>query len=285
MRLCDMPNIMQSVIIFGGSRGIGRLIAEHLVQNGNEVSVAGRDNGTLGRFKHAVTKQNLNINVVKADIVAEKEVIHAFNYHKKEWGKSPDVVINCAAIQGPIGNSWTIPVCKWEEVIRINLLGSFIVSKIAVKQMVKSGYGSIIMFSGGGAVYGRPNFNAYGVSKTGVLRMVETIAEELNIAGYPDIIINAIAPGAVKTGMTSEILNAGQKAGKKALEEAAQVIKNGGTSSRQIIDLVDFLIDVKRNNGLTGRLIHVREDYKKLVKKYGKEVPDEIGKIRRVPIK
>ncbi len=275
---------MHSVIIFGGSRGIGRNIAEYLVQNGNEVSISGRDNGMLERFKKSVTQQNLNINVVKADVVAEKEVIHVFNAHKNKWGKNPDVVINCAAIQGPIGNSWTIPVCKWEESIRINLLGSFIVSKIAVKQMIKSGHGSIIMFSGGGAVYGRSNFSAYGVSKTGVLRMVETIAEELRLAGYTGIIINAVAPGAVKTRMTEEVIKAGIKAGGKALEEAADTFRTGGTSLKQITDLIDFLITPKANCGLTGRLIHVREEYKLLINKFKANVPADIGKIRRVPI-
>ena len=277
-------NIMHSVIIFGGSRGIGRLIADYLVQNGNEVSVAGRDGSVLAGFKKSIAKQNLNINTIKADVVIEKEVIRAFNAHKKEWGKNPDVVINCAAIQGPIGNSWTIPVCKWEKVIRINLLGSFIVSKIAVKQMAKSGYGSIIMFSGGGAAYGRANFSAYGVSKTGVLRMIETIAEELKLAGYPNIIINAVAPGAAKTRMTEEVIKAGLKAGGKALEEAADTFRTGGTSLKQITDLIDFLIDPKANCGLTGRLIHVREDYRLLIEKFRANVPNEIGKIRRIPI-
>ena len=273
---------MHSVIIFGGSRGIGRLIANYLIQNGNEVSVVARDSRMLTRFKRSISQR---INTVKADVVIEKEVIHAFNAHKKEWGKSPDVVINCAAIQGPIGNSWTVPLKSWEETVRINLLGSFIVARAAVRQMIKKGYGSVIMFSGGGAAYARPNFSAYGISKTGVLRMVETMAEELITAGYPNVIINAVAPGAFKTGMMTEILKAGEKAGKKALDEAAQVIENGGTTAWEIIDLVNFLIDVKLNNSLTGRLIHVREDYRRLVKKYGKKVPDEIGKIRRIPIK
>ena len=67
--------------------------------------------------------------------------------------------------------------------------------------------------------------------------------------------------------------------------EASQVIKEGGTPPEKIIDLVDFLVDRKLNNSLTGRLIHVREDYRKVNQKYGKKVPDEIGKLRRVAFK
>jgi NAD(P)-dependent dehydrogenase (short-subunit alcohol dehydrogenase family) len=114
--------------------------------------------------------------------------------------------------------------------------------------------------------------------------MVETMAEELKSAGYPNIVINAVAPGAVKTRMTKEILKAGSKAGKKALEEAADVFKTGGTPSKKITRLIDFLIDLEANCGLTGRLIHVHEDYQWLIKEFGANVPDDIGKIRRIPI-
>ena len=268
---------MSSMIIFGGTKGIGDCLAQYYKKNGFKVSV-------IARHPEGEGMRN-RINVIKADVSKETVVERAFDLHLKCWGQAPDIVINCAAIQGPIGNSWEIPVKKFEETLRINLLGCFIVSKAAIKRMMPAGCGSIVVFSGGGAVYGRPNFSAYGVSKTGILRMVETMAGELKNAGYSDIIINAISPGAVKTGMTEEILKAGQKAGKIALEEATQIIKNGGTSAQEIIDLVNFLIDTKLNNGLTGRLVHVREDYRKLVKEFGNNIPEEIGKIRRIPIK
>jgi 3-oxoacyl-[acyl-carrier protein] reductase len=272
-------------MIFGGGRGIGKTLAEYFVSHGHDVSVAGRNRETLALFKGSMARQKLCVNTVKTDIGAESQVLRAFSSHKAKWGKSPDVVINCAAVQGPIGHSWSLPACQWEDTIRTNLLGSFMVSQIAVKEMTKKGRGSIIMFSGGGAVTARENFSAYSISKTGVLRMVEGIAEELKTAGYRHILINAIAPGAVSTGMTREILKAGKKAGKQALVEAAKVVEHGGTPASEIIKLVDFLIDVKKNKGLTGRLIHVREDYQGLIKRYGKNVPDEIGKIRRIPIK
>lgn len=190
------------------------------------------------------------MNIVKANITSERDVAGVFKSHKSKWHKNPDVVINCAAVQKPIGNSWSVPLKSWEKTVKINLLGSFIVVRAAVRQMIKKGYGSIIMFSGGGAAYSRPNFSAYGVSKTGVLRMVEIVAEELKLAGYPNIIINAVAPGAVKTRMTSEILKAGSRAGERAHEEAAQVFKTGGTAAAdQITCLIDFLIDLKTNRG------------------------------------
>lgn len=276
---------MSSIIVFGGSRGIGKIIAEYLIGKGHEVTVGGRNTETLDRFQRSIAGQKLNGNVVKVDITNQRDVMRAFKSHEAKWHENPDVVINCAALQGPIGNSWEVPVNKWDETIKVNLIGAYIVARTAIRNMIKKKHGSIILFSGGGAVFSRPNFSAYGVSKTGVLRLVETVAEELKLAGYPDIVINAVAPGAVKTEMTTRVLKAGSKAGMKALEEASQVFKNGGTAPEQIIDLIDFLIDLKASHGLTGRLIHVREDYKGLVKQFGANVPDDIGKLRRIPIK
>ena len=259
-----------SMIIFGGTKGIGRMLAGYYRKNGFQVSVAAR---------HPSSKD------IKADVSDEKSVEAAFDRHFKRWGRGPDVVINCAALQGPIGNSWEIPVKKFEETLRINLLGGFIVARAAIKRMIAAGTGSIVMFSGGGAAYGRSHFNAYGASKTGILRMVETMAEELKEAGYPNIIINAVAPGGVKTRLTTDILKAGKIIGKKEREGASLVFQNGGTPPQEIFDLVDLLIDRKAAHALTGRLIHVRDNYGRIVKKYGKKVPDDMGKLRRIGFK
>jgi NAD(P)-dependent dehydrogenase (short-subunit alcohol dehydrogenase family) len=275
---------VSSMIIFGGTRGIGKIIAEYYIGKKFEVSVGGRNVETLDKFRLAMDRKKLKVNVIRVDVTNGRDVARAFKAHVAKWGRSPDVVINCAAIQGPIGNSWSVPARKWEETIKVNLCGSFIVARAAIKQMIKNGYGSVILFSGGGAAYARPNFSAYAASKTGILRMVETIAEELKLAGYPNIIINAVAPGAVKTRMTKEVLKAGSRAGEKALEEAAEVSRTSGTPSKQITNLIDFLIDLETNCGLSGRLIHVQEDYKSLIKQFGARVPDDIGKIRRIPI-
>jgi len=275
---------VSSIIIFGGSRGIGRIIAEYYIGKKFEVSVGSRNVEALDKFRLAMARKKLSVNVIQVDITNGRDVARAFKAHVAKWGRSPDVVINCAAMQGPIGNSWSVPARKWEETIKVNLYGSFVVARAAIRQMIKSGSGSVILFSGGGAAYARPNFSAYAASKTGILRMVETMAEELKLAGYPNIIINAVAPGAVKTHMTKEVLKAGSKAGGKALGEVDEVSRTGGTPSKQITNLIDFLIDLEANCGLSGRLIHVQEDYQWLIKEFGARVPDDVGKIRRIPI-
>src|SRR5205085_1953951 len=118
---------------------------------------------------------------------------------------------------------------EWEATLRVNLIGSFLVTRSAIQGMLPKGSGSIIHFSGGGAAYARLNFSAYAVPKTGLLRLVETVAEELKMFGYAGIIVNAIAPGAVRTRLTYQTLQAGERAGARAIKEAEQVIRSAGT--------------------------------------------------------
>ncbi len=84
--------------------------------------------------------------------------------------------------------------------------------------------------------------------------------------------------------MTEQIIQAGANAGAKAIREAEQVRATGGTPPEQIFALVDFLCDIERNKGITGRLIHVRDSYTEFVSKFNVDFPEEAGKLRRVPL-
>jgi 3-oxoacyl-[acyl-carrier protein] reductase len=263
---------MKSAIIFGGSRGIGWLISEYLIEQGYKVSIVSRQ-----ASRENIHPAENTVQILQTDITNETMVKACFDQHLSHFNYEPELVINAAAIQGPIGPTWTLSSEEWEQTVRINLIGSFHVTKYAVQAMLRSGSGSIILFSGGGAAYARPNFSSYGVSKTGVLRLVETVSEELKQINS-NIIINAIAPGAVKTKMTEEIITAGDQAGAKAYLEAEETVKNGGTPSEQITSLIDYLADHKRNREISGRLIHVREDYLQ----FPELLSEQAGKLRRV---
>jgi len=138
------------------------------------------------------------------------------------------------------------------------------------------------IFSGGGAAYARPNFSAYGASKTGVLRLVETSYEELRCACSEGIKIYAIAPGAVRTRMTEEVLACQEAAGQRAYAEAAQTNAEGGTPPEKVAELCLYLAE-QRPECLSGRLIHVNEPYKEYVIHFeGKDMRDS-GLLRRQP--
>jgi 3-oxoacyl-[acyl-carrier protein] reductase len=118
----------------------------------------------------------------------------------------------------------------------------------------------VILISGGGSAYSRPNFTAYGASKTAVVRFGETLAEE--VADY-NIQVNTIAPGAAYSHMTDEILHAGEeRAGAKEIADAEKVRITGGIAPEKQVSLALFLAS-ERSNHISGKLIHVNDEWKR----------------------
>jgi len=277
-------NMNYSVLIFGGGRGIGKIISRHFIKANRRISAASRNFRLLEELKRESRGPEKFINIIEADIRNEIQVKSAFESHKSFFGDYPAIVINTAAIQGPIGHLWELSSEEWTAAVNIDLLGGFFITKAAIAAMLPEGKGSIIHFSGGGSTCARPNFSAYAAAKTGLLRLVENAAEELRISGHKDIIINAVAPGAVKTGMMDEIIRSADTAGAKEKNDAENVLLTGGTPPELITGLVDFLCDPDLNKGISGRLIHVREDYIKYAEKFGGAAESDDGKLRRVPL-
>ena len=309
-----MNNTQKSALIIGGSRGIGRRVALGFVQEGFGITVVARDREQLATAEKELRREGAAQGYL-ADISSFDDVQHAMEFHLERY-KCLDVVVNAAAIQGPIGLLWENEPGQWAKNISINLVGTFNVCRAVVPGMIKAGNGAIIFFSGGGAAYARPRFSAYGVGKTGVLRLVETVHEELReceeagiktnsgIQGFRDLGIEgmketevgqrsggkgeeegvrvyAVAPGAVMTRMTEEVLSDKDSAGEKAFAEALRTDEEGGTPPERAADLCLFLAR-ERPACLSGRLIHVNEPYREYVAKFeGKEMGAR-GMLRRV---
>src|SRR4029077_19763084 len=139
-------------------------------------------------------------------------------------------------------------------------LGVMNACKAVLPHMIEHRSGKIIVLSGGGAASARPNFSAYAASKAGVVRLVETIAEEVR---EHNVQINCMGPGGTYTHMTDEILRAGERAGWKETEEALEVRQTGGVAPEKQIQLALFLAS-EQSNHISGKLIHVSDDWKKL---------------------
>ena len=259
---------MKSALVFGGSRGIGAIGGRYLTRNGWQLTVCSRTAADIAGVR----------NTVAGDVRIYDEVKRAFSSHMDTFDSAPLVTVNCAAIQGPIGKTWEIDPESVARTVDTNLLGSFHVVKCAVNAMPE---GSIVLFSGGGAVFARPHFSAYACSKTAVLRLVDNVAEELALGGRTNLIINAVAPGAVATEMLQEALDASEHLSSEEEENIRDTISNGGTDPVLIETLIGFLVDPRKNRGLSGRLIHVREPYQEFVDTFAGELPRDAGKITR----
>lgn len=238
-----------NVALTGSSTGIGRALAERLLARGHAVWGLARSDQSDFAAQHAG-----KFFAVRCDVGVWTEVERTAAEIAKTWPHI-DALICAAGVQGEIGRALAADPRRWSETVRANLDGTFhalrafdaLLARVPAPRRAK-----VVCFSGGGATKPRTRFSAYGVAKTGVVRLVETIAEEERGRAYD---INALAPGAINTRLTDEVLALGPGVVGAAEFAAAQKQKaSGGQSLERALDCVEWLIS-PASDGITGRLI------------------------------
>jgi NAD(P)-dependent dehydrogenase (short-subunit alcohol dehydrogenase family) len=147
-----------------------------------------------------------------------------------------DVLVNNAGIAGPTAPVAEMDPDKWEEVMMVDLVGTFNVTRLAIPHLKKSSAGSIITMSSLGGRFGYPNRSPYNVAKAGLIGFAKTLAIEL---GDDNIRSNAIAPGAVGGQRIENVLAGRAKAeGKSVEEERASMLSI--QSIKQFVDPKDI---------------------------------------------
>lgn len=254
-------------IIVGGCGGIGKTIAKCFAEEGSKVVVADINGRELKAAVAELKKfGDNNIIGIRTDITNIDQVKHLIRRTVAAHG-TIDVLVNVAGVQRPIGQLTDIDPNEWIKNINTNLVGTMLCCKYVLPFMISKRKGKIINFSGGGATFPRPYFSAYASAKAAIVRFTETIAKEVEQFG---IDVNAVAPGSVYTTMLKEIIVAGDKAGKRDLEEAIKTKKTGGTPPELAAKLSVFLAS-DSSDGITGKLISaVWDDWRD----FGKNIPE-----------
>jgi 3-oxoacyl-[acyl-carrier protein] reductase len=239
------------VLITGGSRGLGEHLARSFWGAGYHLVLVSRN---LLDCQHVVEnlprRDRQKTKVLSCDL-ADPEKVDGFIREATSSIDKLDVLINNAAIQGPIGDLSRNSLRDWDQTIRVNLLSPVALCKGFVPLLRESKDGCIINLSGGGATAPRPNFSAYAAAKAALVRFSETIAEELSSAG---IRVNCIAPGAMKTLMLEAVLSQAETAGEREATSAKQVLMSGVNSMDRVSALALFLASDSAK-GITGKLI------------------------------
>jgi NAD(P)-dependent dehydrogenase (short-subunit alcohol dehydrogenase family) len=169
-----------------------------------------------------------------------------------------DVLVNNAGIAGPTAPVAKMDPDKWEEVMTVDLVGTFNVTRLAIPHLKKSSAGSIITMSSLGGRFGYPNRSPYNVAKAGLIGFAKTLAIEL---GDDNIRSNAIAPGAVGGQRIENVLAGRAKAEGKSVEEerasmlSIQTIKQF-VDPRDIASLCVFLAS-DAGKSISGQVIPI----------------------------
>lgn len=201
-------------------------------------------------------RPNQKVQIIPCDLGDEAQVGMLIN-KVRENVDCLDLLINNAAIHGPIGPIWDNDLDAWKRVIDVNLLAPVTICKAFLPKMIDKGSGVIINISGGGAAGPRANFSAYATAKAGLVRFSETIAQEVGSMG---VRINCIAPGVMPSLLLEEVILAGPiKSGEKEYQIALKTLQSESASLERISQLAIFLAS-NLSEGITGKLISAAWD-------------------------
>jgi NAD(P)-dependent dehydrogenase (short-subunit alcohol dehydrogenase family) len=252
-------NRLKSVLITGAGRGIGKRLAIGFAAEGARVGLLARSEAEIDLAKLEIEQAGGTALRLRADVRSPEDVAHAVERMCTAYG-GLDVLICAAGVQGPIGPFLSAKPRAWNEAVETNLIGVANTCRAVLPRMMEKRSGKIILISGGGSAYSRPNFSAYAASKTAVVRFGETLADE--VRDY-NVQVNTIAPGAAYSHMTDEILQAGEaRAGSKEIDDAERVRITGGIPPEKQIALALFLAS-ERSNHISGKLIHVNDEWRR----------------------
>lgn len=245
----------RAAVITGGSRGLGRAIAGRFVEEGASVLLVARELAALEaacrQLAGATVSPGQHVEALAGD-VADPATAEAVALAARERFPDLQILVNNAGVYGPMGRFEQLDFEAWTQALRINLLGTARLCRAVIPLLRARNYGKIVNLSGGGASAPLPRFSAYAASKAAVVRLTETLAEELRDA---HVDVNALAPGALDTRLLEEVLAAGpQRVGREFHERAQRLRQGEATPLARGADLAVFLAS-KRSDGITGRLL------------------------------
>ena len=187
----------KTVIVTGGSRGIGKAIVEKFAEEGYHVLL----NYNKSEFSAVETaKKYNNVDVFKADISSPKDVEAMINYAISKY-KKIDVLINNAGIASN-GLLQDLSLDEWNHLFEVNVTGTFLVTREVLPHMISEKAGKIINISSVWGMVGASNEVAYSATKAAIIGFTKALAKEV---GPSNITVNSIAPGIVMTDMVSNL--------------------------------------------------------------------------------
>jgi NAD(P)-dependent dehydrogenase (short-subunit alcohol dehydrogenase family) len=185
----------KSALITGASRGIGRAIAAAYAEAGARVFICGRNPTDVEN-----ARRELGVDGVAGDIARADDAQRIVGTALERFG-AIDVLVNNASILGPRAAIAEYPIAAWEEVLRINLTGLFLITHELLPAMLARRSGSIINVTSGVGRIGKAKWGAYAVSKAGLESFTQVLADEVKSAG---IRVNSVNPAATRTAMRAQ---------------------------------------------------------------------------------
>jgi 3-oxoacyl-[acyl-carrier protein] reductase len=239
-------------VVTGASRGLGRLCARELAAHGANLLLIARDQMALADVADEIRlkypgREVTTLGCDLGDSGAPQRVREATD----QLGQV-DILVNNAAVQGPIGRAWEVPWREFEEALHLDFLAPVALCRALIPSMKAIGRGWIINIAGGGAATPRPMFAAYAAAKTALVRFTETIAIE---AARHGIRVNAVAPGAFASGMTKAVHLSAENAGEVEAAIAQRLLDSKDSGNAEKAARLVVYLTIGEGRDVTGKLI------------------------------
>jgi NAD(P)-dependent dehydrogenase (short-subunit alcohol dehydrogenase family) len=265
-------------VVTGGGRGIGRAIAMRLAQDGNRVAVWARSADEIETVAREIRDAGGSAYAIQADVSDWSSIEDAVDRTREVAGRV-DILVNNAAIAGPRGTVAEVSPREWARTIDIDLTGAFYCMRAVLPSMIERRSGKIVNLIGGGAGEAFPNSSAYAAAKTGLVRLTETAAQEMQSF---NIQINAVTPGLVATRLSEEMARSLEAESPEDAARYREFLRTNAHPPEAGADLVAFLASPAAD-ALTGRWLTVYDDWQELTKDPQRLMTEDLFVLRRQP--
>ncbi|MDP2137675.1 MAG: SDR family oxidoreductase [Candidatus Didemnitutus sp.] len=269
-----------NTLITGGSQGLGRHLVEAFLAEGANVVFCARTAADVAQTQIELNSQlqpGQQLIGQTCDI-ADPASVAALFARTAHLGRL-HAVVNNAGIYGPIGPTEDLTLAEWTQAWQVNVTGTLLVCQHAIRAMKTHGGGKIINISGGGATNPMPRFAAYAATKAAVVRLTETLAEEYR-ANHIDV--NAIAPGALRTRLTAQVLAAGPELAGADFFAKNKKWSDEGAADPKLAAALGVFLASSASDGITGKLISAQWDPWKEPAKFRTLATGDVYTLRRI---
>jgi len=190
-------------LVTGGGRGLGKLLAQTLARAGAAVALVARSSGELAVTIEEIQAAGGIAAACPVDITDADALPAALERLRAQLG-SPDILINNAGVDGPIGALWEVEAADWWRSLEVNLGGAFLVTRMLLPDMIAAGRGSIINITSKAGTYRWPLQSAYVTSKAALIKLTETLAAETRKHG---VSVFSVDPGMLPIGFADAVLS------------------------------------------------------------------------------
>ncbi|HEX4287872.1 MAG TPA: SDR family NAD(P)-dependent oxidoreductase [Trebonia sp.] len=212
----------RAAFVTGGASGIGLSIGEHLARAGHGVAIADYNGDAAEAAAAAIRDGGGRAIAVQVDVSDRSQVDKAVEAARGELGPVGILVTSAAVSRAERFEEMAAE--SWEQIIAVNLTGTFHCVQAVIEDMTEAGWGRVVMISSSSAQRGSPRMTHYAASKGGVIAFGKALALEFAARG---VTVNNIAPSVIETPMVEQMRAAGKVGSSDAMARGVPVGRMG----------------------------------------------------------